>query len=254
MCIRDSIGTIGVFVASVEVAGGMRKVRQAFDPMFTPIIARQSVLQDRVAMEQSFAQLGRWVLAAQLPLMGVLCLAGGIGLDIFGPGFRSGELWVGLLAVAHATNSFVGLAETVIMIQRPKWNLVNSGLTVVLQFGASLLLIPQFGATGAALAMVLAYVTQGVLRYCELRYLFHWHWPWRALARPALAFVIALVPAVPLRITIHGWPGELAAGLTFLAAYVVTWKVVGLEETDRVVLRQLWQGRRKRRIDDDDAA
>ncbi len=249
-----SIGTIGVFVASVEVAGGMRKVRQAFDPMFTPILARQSALQDRVAMEQSFAQLGRWVLAAQLPLMGVLCLAGGIGLDIFGPGFRSGELWVGLLAVAHATNSFVGLAETVIMIQRPKWNLVNSGLTVVLQFGASLLLIPQFGATGAALAMVLAYVTQGVLRYCELRYLFHWHWPWRALARPALAFVIALVPAVPLRILIHGWSGELAAGLTFLAAYVAMWKVVGLEETDRVVLRQLWQGRRKRRIDDDDAA
>jgi len=249
-----SIATIGVFVAAVEIAGGMRKVRQAFDPMFTPIIARQSAAQNRAAMEQSFAQLGRWVLAAQLPLMGVLCLAGGIGLDIFGPGFRSGALWVGLLAVAHATNSFVGLAETVIMIQRPKWNLVNSSITVVLQFGASLWLIPRFGATGAALAMVLAYVTQGVLRYCELRYLFHWHWPWRALARPAFAFAIALVPAIPLRLLFDGWPGELAAGLTFLAAYVATWKIVGLEEADRVVLRQLWQGGRRRRIDDDDAA
>lgn len=249
-----SIGTIGVFVASVEIAGGMRKVRQAFDPMFTPIIARQSAVQDRAAMEQSFAQLGRWVLAAQLPLMGVLCLAGGIGLDIFGPGFRSGALWVGLLAVAHATNSFVGLAETVIMIQRPKWNLVNSAITVALQLGVSLVLIPVFGATGAALAMVLAYVTQGVLRYCELRYLFHWPWPWRALARPALAFAVAVVPAVPLRLLVHGWQGELAAGLTFLAAYVGTWKVVGLEEADRVVLRQLWEGGRRRRIDEDDAA
>ncbi len=249
-----SLGTIGVFVASVEVAGGMRKVRAAFDPMFTPIIARQSALQNQPAMEESFAQLGRWVLAAQLPLMGVLCLSGGIGLSIFGPGFRSGALWVGLLAVAHATNSFVGLAETVIMIQRPKLNLINSGATVVLQFGASLLLIPWLGATGAALAMVLAYVTQGVLRYLELRILFRWHWPWRALARPAWAFLIALVPAVPLRVFIAGWPGELAAGLVLLAAYGIAWRVIGLEESDRVVLRQLWKGGRKRRIDDDDAA
>ena len=250
-----TMATVGIFVASVEVAGGMRKVRQAFDPMFTPIIARQSAMQDRAGMEQSFAQLGRWVLAAQLPLMGVLCLAGGIGLRIFGPGFEQGWMWVALLAVAHATNSFVGLAETVIMIQRPMLNLVNSGSTVVLQLGASLLLIPAFGATGAALGMVLAYVTQGVLRYLELRFLFGWHWPWGALVRPTVAFAIAFAIALPLRLLIDGWQGELASGLTFLAAYVGAWKVIGLEESDRVVLRQLWAGRRrKRRLPEDAAA
>ena len=241
-----TLATIGVFVASVEIAGGMRKVRQAFDPMFTPIIARQSAVRDQAAMEQSFAQLARWVLAAQLPLMGVLCLSGGIGLRIFGPGFEAGTLWVALLALAHATNSFVGLAETVIMIQRPKLNLLNSGATVVLQFGASLLLIPWYGATGAALCMVLAYVTQGLLRYLELRFLFNWHWPWRALARPAFAFAAAMAVALPLRLLIEGWRGELAAGLTFLAAYVLAWKLIGLEEADRVVLRQLWAGRRRK--------
>ncbi|CAA9252969.1 MAG: hypothetical protein AVDCRST_MAG42-2330 [uncultured Chthoniobacterales bacterium] len=250
-----TMATVGIFVASVEVAGGMRKVRQAFDPMFTPIIARQSAVQDRAGMEQSFAQLARWVLAAQLPLMGVLCLSGGIGLRIFGPGFEAGASWVALLAIAHATNSFVGLAETVIMIQRPMLNLINSGGTVVLQFGASLLLIPSLGATGAALGMVLAYVTQGVLRYLELRFLFKWNWPWGALARPALAFAIAFTIALPLRLLIDGWQGELASGLTFLAAYVGAWKVIGLEESDRVVLRQLWSGRRrKRRLQEDDAA
>lgn len=249
-----SMATIGVFVASVEISGGMRKVRQAFDPMFTPIIARQSAVQDRAAMEESFAQLGRWVLAAQLPLMGVLCLAGGIGLDIFGPQFRGGELWVALLAIAHATNSFVGLAETVIMIQRPKLNLVNSGFTVLLQLCASLLLIPAFGATGAALGMVIAYIMQGILRYLELRFVFNWHWPWGALARPAVAFLIAIAPAVPLRLLLPGRIGEVVSGLTFLAAYVGAWAYIGLEETDRVVLRQLRAGGRRRPIEDDDLA
>lgn len=250
-----SLGTIGVFVASVEIAGGMRKVRQAFDPMFTPIIARQSAVRDQRAMEESFAQLGRWVLAAQLPLMGVLCVAGGIGLNIFGPGFNRGATWVALLAIAHATNSFVGLAETVIMIQRPKLNLINSGLTVALQLGASLLLIPWLGATGAALGMMLAYMTQGVLRYCELRFLFHWHWPWRAFARPALAFAVSMVAALPFRMLINGWRGELTAGLVLLGVYVGTWMLIGVEEPDRVVLRQLWAGRRgRRRLEEDDAA
>ncbi|MBA2433102.1 MAG: polysaccharide biosynthesis C-terminal domain-containing protein [Chthoniobacterales bacterium] len=249
-----TLATVGIFVASVEISGGMRKVRQAFDPMFTPIIARQSAVKDQAAMEQSFAQLARWVLAAQLPLMGVLCLSGGIGLRIFGPGFEVGALWVGLLAVAHATNSFVGLAETVIMIQRPKLNLINSAITVVLQFGISLVLIPAYGATGAALAMMFAYITQGVLRYFELRFLFAWHWPWQALGRPALAFLLAIAPAIPLRLFIDGWQGELVAGLTFLTGYVGAWKVIGLEEADRVVLRQLLQGRKKRRLQGDNAA
>jgi peptidoglycan biosynthesis protein MviN/MurJ (putative lipid II flippase) len=118
-----------------------------------------------------------------------------------------------------------------------------------------LLLIPALGATGAALAMVLAYVTQGVLRYLELRYIFKWHWPWHALVRPAVAFAIALVPALPFRLAIAGWRGELIAGLVFLGAYVLAWKVIGLEPSDRAVLRQLLKGKkRQRHMDEDEAA
>ncbi|HEY0368670.1 MAG TPA: oligosaccharide flippase family protein [Chthoniobacterales bacterium] len=249
-----TMGTIGIFVASVEISGGMRKVRQAFDPMFTPIIARQSAAQDKAAMQESFAQLARWVLAAQLPLMGVLCLAGGIGLDIFGPNFRGGELWVALLAIAHATNSFVGLAETVIMIQRPNLNLVNSGVTVLLQLACSFILIPPFGATGAAFCMLIAYFTQGVLRYFELRYVFKWKFPWPALVRPMIAFVIALAVALPLRFLLHGRVAEVSSGLTFIAAYVGAWAWIGLEEKDRVVLRQLRAGGRRRPVEPDELA
>ncbi len=195
-----SIGTIGVFVASVEIAGGMRKVRQAFDPMFTPIIARQSAMQDRAAMEQASRSsvAGCWRRNCR---SWVCFVSPAASASIFsGRDFAAARCGWRCSPIAHATNSFVGLAETVIMIQRPKLNLMNSGFTVGLQFTASLLLIPWLGATGAALGMVLAYVTQGVLRYFELRFLFNWHWPWRALARPAAAFAIALAPAVPLRL------------------------------------------------------
>jgi hypothetical protein len=194
-----SMGTIGS-CASVESRGHAQGAAGVRSDVHADHRA-QSAAGSR-GMEQSFAQLGRWVLAAQFRY-GRALLLGGIGLRIFGPGFEAGATWVALLAIAHATNSFVGLAETVIMIQRPMLNLINSGGTVVLQFGASLLLIPSLGATGAALAMVLAYVTQGVLRYLELRFLFQWRWPWGALARPALAFAIAFAIALPLRLLIR---------------------------------------------------
>jgi len=65
---------------------------------------------------------------------------------------------------------------------------------------------------------------------------------------------IAIVPATVLRLLIDGWQGELVAGLTFLAGYVGAWKWIGLDESDRLVLRQLLQSRKKRRLQEDDAA
>ena len=246
------IETVGIFWAAVEVSGGMRKVRQAFDPMFTPIVAGHSAIRDHRAMEETFAQVSRWILAVLLPVVGAFCLAGGLLLDIFGPGFDRGALWVGLLAVAHATNSFVGLAETVIMVERPKLNLINSAVTLVLQLAVTWFLMYQLGATGAALGMVFAYGLQGLLRYCQMKLLFRWHLPWRTLARPAAAFAIALAVALPFRFLLEGWLAETVSGLVLLLAYAGAWKLIGLEQSDATVLRQLWRGRGRRVYDPDE--
>ena len=240
-----TIEQLGVFVAAVEIAGGMRKVRQAFEPTFGPVVARQSLAPDDTDMQESFARLARWVLAAQLPLVGVLCLSGGVVLSVFGRGYAQGILWLGILAVAHGTNSFVGLAETVIMVRRPGLNLVNSAVTAVLQVGCSLALISWLGVTGAALGTLVAYLTQGVLRFVELRTLFGWTWPWRALWRPTLAAAVAFLPALVVRVLVGGWAGEVYGGLLFLGAYLLMWKRLGLEPSDREVLAELRGARRR---------
>jgi O-antigen/teichoic acid export membrane protein len=242
-----SLATLGVFSAAVDIAGGMRKVRQTFDPIFAPVVATQSVLADHVSMQRSFAQLGRWVLAVQLPMLGVLALSGGLILSIFGPGFDRGAPWLVLLAIAHGTNTFVGLAETVIMVHHPVINLVNSAVTAALQLGTSLLLIPRLGATGAAVAMVAAYSTQGILRLAELRVLFGWRLSLRPYARPVWAAIVALAPGLALRAAVPGALGELFAGLLFTGLYLGTWWTLGLEAADRVVLDELRKRRGERR-------
>jgi O-antigen/teichoic acid export membrane protein len=240
-----TIEQLGVFVAAAEVAGGMRKVRQAFEPIFGPVVARQSLARQDKDAQESYARLTRWILAALLPLVGVLCLSGGVVLSVFGPGFARGGLWLGILAVAHGAGSFVGLAETVIMVRRPGLNLLNSGLTALLQIACSVAFISWLGITGAALGTLLAYLTQGVVRYVELRVLLGWKWPWHALWRPALAGAGALLPAVILRVLVGGWAGQACSGLLFVGAYLLAWKVLGLEQSDRDVLAELRAARRR---------
>jgi O-antigen/teichoic acid export membrane protein len=235
-----TVEAFGVFCAAAEIAGGLRKVRQVFDPIFAPIVATRAVSSERAALRSTVAGPGRWVLAAQLPIVGALVLSGGTVMAIYGAGFREGALWLALLAIAHGTNAFAGLVETLLMIERPGLNLVNAAVTVAVQVVAGVLLIPRFGVTGAALAMCLGFAAQGVLRFAEVRHVFGWSWPWGSLVRPLVAGTTAFIPAAIVRVLGGGPWLEAASGLIFLSLYVLAWVWMGPDPADRDVWRRLW--------------
>lgn len=232
----------GVFCVASEIAGGLRKVRQIFDPIFAPIVANRAVFTDRESLGATVSGPGRWVLAVQLPSVAVMAFAAGPILSIYGPGFSSGALWLALLAVAHGTNTFAGLVETLLMIERPGLNLVNAGVTVIVQVLTGLWLIPRLGVTGAALAMCIGFASQGVLRFMEVRHVFGWHWPWRALVRPSVAGAVAVVPAAGLALAGGAW-ADVAAALAFVAVYAGCWLWLGADPSDR----EIWQRLTRRR-------
>jgi O-antigen/teichoic acid export membrane protein len=234
-----TIERIGVYSAAADLAGMMRKLRQVFDPIFMPVVAGQLAVGDRAGATASFVQLGRWVLGAQLFLLGTLWAGGGLLLSLLGPGFREGALWAAVLAVAHATNSFVGLGETLIMVQRPALNTINSAVTVAVQATVGFALIPRLGPLGAAASAVAAYATQGALRFMELHALLGWRFAWGAFRAPCLAFLAGLVPGLAFRVWLGPVAGELAGVAVFAAVYVLTWRSLGLDEADRMVLAAL---------------
>jgi O-antigen/teichoic acid export membrane protein len=235
--------TFGVFAIAAQVAVGLRKVRQIFDPIFAPVVATRSVSEHRGRLKETVAGPGRWVLSAQLPLVGALVLSGGSIMRIYGSEYRQGALWLALLGVAHGANTFAGLVETLLMIERPDLNLINAIVTVGVQLAAGVILIPRFGVTGAALAMCLGFTVQGVLRFAELRHVFGWSWPWRSLRRPIAAFAIAFLPAAALRLS--GGPLiEIVSGLLFLLFYAGAWRLLGADPADREIWRTLVASRR----------
>src|ERR1043166_7019691 len=218
-----TLTTLGIYGAAVEVAGGLRKVNQAFNPIFAPIVAGLTVDGDQEHAARAFSRVSQWMLWILLPLVAVMVLAGSVILGIYGPAFRQGGMWLGIVALACAPNAFVSLAETVIMVQKPLLNLLNSIITCAVALTANLWLISRFGVTGAAFGILLPYVLQGILRYRALRMVFRWQNPWGDVGRPLLAAAIATIPAAACRFLIDGMAGEVIAALVFLLFYGGAW-------------------------------
>src|SRR6266699_714253 len=218
-----TLATVGVYSAVVDTANGLRKVNQAFNPIFAPVVAGMTATGDHQIAAITYARLAQWMLWILLPLVAVLSLAGSTLLLIYGPAFWQGGLWLGIVALASATNAFVSLGETVIMVQRPRLNLLHSSITCVVAFAGLLCLIPRFGPLGAAVGILLPYVVQGLLRYATLRWVFHWKDSWSDISPPLIAAGIAVVPALICRGFLSGVVGQVTSAAVFLAVFGVQW-------------------------------
>ena len=218
-----TLATVGIYAAVVDTANGLRKVNQAFNPIFAPVVAGMTATGDQERATHTYARLAQWMLWILLPLVAVMWLAGGTILLIFGPTFQQGSVWLGIVALASAINAFVALGETVIMVQRPRLNLLHSSITGVVALGGLLWLIPRFGALGAAFGIVLPYIVQGILRYITLRFVFHWKDSWRDIGPPMIAALIAVIPALFCRALLGGIVGQVTSTAAFLAVFGALW-------------------------------
>lgn len=218
-----TLATVGIYGAVVDTANGLRKVNQAFNPIFAPVVAGMTATGDQKRAAATYARLAQWMLWILLPLVALLTLAGGTILMIFGPAFRPGGAWLGVVALAAALNAFVSLGETVIMVQRPRLNLLHSAITCVAAAVALLVLIPRYGAMGAAIGILFPYLIQGILRYVTLRFVFHWEDSWRDIRPPLIAALIAVIPALLFRWSLSGLLREVVSAAVFLLVFGVQW-------------------------------
>jgi O-antigen/teichoic acid export membrane protein len=218
-----TLPVVGVYGAVVEVASGLRKVHQAFTPIFAPVVAGLTVHGEQERAAAAFSRVAQWMLWVLLPLLAVLAFAGGTILTIYGPEFRQGSVWLIIVAVACGTNALVGLAETVIMVQNPRLNVWNSTIACIVAFIANLFLILNWGVLGAAFGILLPYVLLGILRHRALRSVFQWRNPWTSLGPPFIAALVAALPAAACRAMISGIPGEIVSSLVFLLVYLLAW-------------------------------
>jgi O-antigen/teichoic acid export membrane protein len=219
-------GPAGVYGMARQVAVPIRQVRQSFDGLLIPLVARTLGRRGSRASGAALASATRLILAIQLPMIVALFAVGRPLLAWLGTGFEAAYWPLLALAVAEAIQAAFSVGDLVFVYLKPRTGLVLTLASIAVGIAAALLLIPVWGLAGAALSVLAAYALRAALRSFVLRASFQLDVPHSHQAGPILA-AAAGVGAVLLA---HAWPLPLRfdplpllAGLGLYAAVLAGW-------------------------------
>ncbi len=223
---------IAEFRAVLAVAGLNLIVLQSMAPLFTPAAARLLARGDDGALVELFRTTTVWIALLSFPVFAATCfLPRETTVLLFGESYASAAGVLAVLALGHYLNAALGLKLALLevhgRVRSVLWvNLASTALLVALCF----LLIPPFGALGAAWALTLMLLVQNLATYLGLAHgrIVELRNPgalrvhaWIALACGAAWLVASLVPYLPARIAL--------LALITLALLRVSRSALGLE-------------------------
>ena len=235
---------LGIYVVTVEIALATKKVRQWFDPIFSPIIVELNHRKDMQTLEENLRLVTRWVLTISLSFLCSVILIGDELLRLFGPEFGVGFITMVILAISQVVYSAMGSGDTVlIMSGRSYLNLINTIAVVIVNVVLNLWLIPHLGMMGAALGTLISFVLLTVIRLVEVYHLYQIHpLTWR-MFKPLAAAIVAFGFAFLV--------GNLLPGIdvlrmvclpaVFLFGYLVMLRILVLEESDLLIIQRFRQ-------------
>ncbi|MDQ2878626.1 MAG: polysaccharide biosynthesis C-terminal domain-containing protein [Pseudomonadota bacterium] len=144
---------VGQYRAAWQFVAIAGLVQTAMDTILGPRIAAAA----RVGATDEIAAVARralfLALALATPLFVVLIAFPSQLLSVFGPEFRQGALALQILAAGQLVRLASGpLGSILVMTGNQRWVLAYAGVGVALCVGLTTLLVPMYGAVGAAMA------------------------------------------------------------------------------------------------------
>lgn len=237
---------LGIYVLAVELAFILKKFRQMFDPILIPLISEFQSQGERQRVQENVARVIRWILTLGILYVGPIILFNNSILNLFGKEFTQGGICLVILCLAHLINANTGLCDLVMMVSnRPRINLLNAIVLLVLQAGLDIWLIPEFGILGAAIGASVSLVTLGLIRLLQSFFILKMNPFHISQNKPILAGLIAAAITLlarqlyqPFATASFLWIGNL---ILYVATYLVTLKLLGLEEEDRELLNRVFK-------------
>ena len=220
----------GVYNMARQMRTPARQVRQSFDGLLTPVIARTLAAKGPAETGAATASAARLILTFQLMTLVGMVAVGQPILTWFGPEFAGGYWALLLLVAAETILGAFGVSDLILLYRRPSLTVGIMSLSILVNLAAAWPLIGAFGLTGAALAVLLAVVAGAVLRRLLLVRLFQIVVPLTHSVGPVAAAALGMVAAwMVLQLPVAsagGWwipAAALAVGLGLYAAALKAW-------------------------------
>lgn len=252
--------TVGIYGLVAEWVRPVHEVRRAFVGVFAPLVARYRALENREGISESLNLIVRWTACLGVPILIVLLTfyPEAVLQDIGGDWPLS--RWVPWLLVAGPIlSAFVGLSgNLLLMTGHARLLLLNSSFAVVLSVGLNLLLVPQYGPVGAAIATAVSACSISLLQVFEMQRFEGIRYRLEPFVKPSVALLLG-APVVAWLTSAggHAWVyasgastglgvkiGVLLAVLALYAAVIFGWPGRNLERDWMVEKLRAWTKRR----------
>jgi O-antigen/teichoic acid export membrane protein len=163
--------SIGAYRAIQPFAKMNQFVMTSFALLYTPMLARLLTRGDRRGISDLYWKTAAWIAVLTFPVFALtFSLATPISITILGADYAESGLYLSLLSVGYYFNAAMGFnGLTVKTAGRVRYTVVISVVALAANLVLNVLLIPRFGALGAASANLATLVLHNVLKQAGLR-------------------------------------------------------------------------------------
>jgi O-antigen/teichoic acid export membrane protein len=249
----DTLRSVGIFAIALHVNLLASLFHTSVVQSSLAIFAELNDRGDRAGLGHMYQTTSKWTFSLNLPLFIVIVLFPGALLSVFGSDFVTGAPALVILGLEALTNSATGTSGSLLdMTGHTRVKLVNSTVAVAASLVLNLLLIPQYGLMGAAIAALCATLAVNLLRIGQVWYLLRLVPYDASFAKPLLAGALALGAGYGVAVLTGSLPSfvQLAVGgAAIVATYAFAIIRLGLTPDDRMVLDRAWRKLRRKRAD-----
>jgi O-antigen/teichoic acid export membrane protein len=232
---------IAAFRVVVPVAVLNQLVIQSFSFLYVPGASRLFAKGDHEEINDLYWRTALWIAVLSFPVFALTFTAGGpLTVFFFGERYASSGLLLSILAVGNYAQACLGFnGSTLKVYGRVSWAVAVTLLAAVVNVVLSVLLVPRFGALGAALAMSGTLVMHNVFKQAGLHLATGVRPPRRDQARPFAVIAAAAAALLLVRVAAAGHPVILlgTAGLVSLAVLRLTRRDLRVERVFPELLR-----------------
>jgi O-antigen/teichoic acid export membrane protein len=232
---------VGVYFVAFKAISFIAVFLNALDVIFAPMIGNLHARGRQGEMDRLYKRITRWAFTASMPVFLVMFIWSYEILDFFGPDFAAGAGVLRVLAASQILGVLSGPCGWILtMTGHPRFNLLNMLLTLGISLGLDFLLVPRYGAMGAAIGGAASIVVVNALRVIQVyRLLGLQPYTWSYL-KPSFSGLLA--GAIVFGIDCIWFPTRAVwqvplMGVALLGLYVVLLLLMRLEEGDKALIR-----------------
>lgn len=230
---------VGIYYTAFQVATLVQKMRLSVEPIMAPVMAKLTLNQDRGDAAKQLDQVRFWLFSIQLGIVLALALQARTIMGLIGPSFAEGAVVMILMLVAELLWGSFGIAEIPLLYAAPHRNLIIGSAAIALEAGVAVVLVPRYGAAGAAMALISAFALAAVWKTLAAAKLLHSAPAFQRFIWPLMVAILGCALSLTVSHFANGLIGAILGLLSFIGIYAGLLWTLGFNEHDKLLFRRL---------------